>query len=389
MLSPYDELFVHQTPETFAEVSSSDLGWDDGTYLGVYSAVHRCFLFAGMRVSPNSDMIGGYVGIAAGGRQRTVRFSRPWRSDMSTSIGPMHLEVVRPFEEVRLRVDECDAGLACDITWRASRPAHLEPRHRARRHGRLTTDQSRYSQGGSPTGWIDDDGERITVDPTDWSADRDHSWGLYAARSPLAPSSRWLPPVDELDGARRALRLWANLELGAAAGMFQIHEDEHGGRSGLNDTFATPFEGRMWRDGAPWIRFVDGRHRIDLVPGTRVVRRLEVELVDDDGHTWIQEYVPTAPPWTPAVIGYHRGSWSDGGSMFTYRDGPSVECDELEIDPQPFTLVMADGREHTGMIGNEYVCEVTMTDPDGNRSEPGIAHLECFLDGAYEPLRLT
>ncbi|BAN00934.1 hypothetical protein [Ilumatobacter coccineus] len=387
-LSPHDELFVHQTPTTFGEVSSSDLGWDDGTYLGAYSADAGVFLFAGMRVAPNTDMIGGYVGVIHDGRQRTCRVSRPWRADMSTTIGPLRLDVIEPFEEIRLVLDANESGIEVDLTWVATRPAHLEPRHQARRRGRLTTDQSRYSQGGSPTGRITIDGHTHEVTPANWSADRDHSWGLYASRAPLAPSSRWLPP-SEHDGKSRALRLWANFEVDGAAGMFHLHEAADGSRDGLNDTFSSPFEGAAWRDGEVAVRFTDAEHEIELVPGTRLVSGVTVRFTDTDDQTWVHRYEPAAVPWTPATIGYGRGSWSDGGSMFTYREGVASEWDELQVDPQPFELVLADGRSIPNSIGLEYVCRLWVTGPDGTEHGPGLAHLECFLDGPYEPLGLT
>lgn len=393
MLTPYDELFVHQTPSTFAEVASTDLGVDDGTYLGIYSATDDVYVFAGLRVSPNTDMIGGYLGVVHGGRQRTLRVSRPWRNDMRTTIGPLHLDVIEPFREIRLRLDENEADLELDLIWRATRPPHLEPRHQARRRGRLTTDQSRYSQGGAPDGTLRLTGQRFDVSPEGWSADRDHSWGLYTSRAPLAPSSRWLPPSDA-DGLPRALRLWANFAIGDHIGTFHLHEGRDGRRTDLNDTFSSPFEGRVWNGDDLALTFIDADHEIELIPGTRLVRKVVVRFSDQHGHPWVHEYVPAQVPWTPATIGYGRGSWSDGGSMFTYREGPgkgglSTEWDELTIDPQPFELLLADGSRRDGMIGQEYVCSVTVTDPSGHRSPPGLAHLECFLDGPYEPLGLT
>jgi hypothetical protein len=388
MLTPYDELLVHQTPSTFAEVSSTDLGYDDGIYLGAYSADADLFVFAGIRVSPNTDMIGSYVGVLHRGRQRTVRMSRPWRADMQLSVGPFHLEVVKPFRELRLRLEPNDSGIEVDLSWRASRPPHLEPRHQARRRGRLTTDQTRYSQGGVPQGRIILDGRVHEMEPTRWSADRDHSWGLYSSRAPLAPSARWLPPADS-DGLPRALRLWANFHVGSHIGTFHVHEAADGSRTGLNDTFSSPFEGRVWSGDEMSIRFLDVRHDIELVAGTRLLHRVGAEFKTTDGRSWLHEYEPAQPPWTPATIGYGRGSWSDGGSMFTYREEPALEWDELLVDPQPFDLLLADGSHRPGIIGQEYLCRVWVTDPHGTRHGPGLAHLECFLDGRYDPLGLT
>ena len=53
-------------------------------------------------------------------------------------------------------------------------------------------------------GWIELQGRRFEVTPGAWWASRDHSWGLYAERAPLAPGSRWLRPREQ-PAVRRAI----------------------------------------------------------------------------------------------------------------------------------------------------------------------------------------
>lgn len=76
MLTRYDEFPVHQAPRPFSDIPYTDFAWDDGYFFGLYSAEEEVFFFSGMRVNPNTDVIGGYPGIADG-RQYYGAFQPP------------------------------------------------------------------------------------------------------------------------------------------------------------------------------------------------------------------------------------------------------------------------------------------------------------------------
>src|SRR6185437_2857899 len=109
-----------------------------------------------------------------------------------------------------------------------------------------------------------------------------------------------------------------------------------GERVPMNDTFGTPFEGRVHTDWDTGIEWRDAQQTLELVPGTRLLHRAELRLVDVDGGVWRQEYTPAAPPWITSTIGYQAGSWRDGGSMRTWHGpGTTVEWDEFYVADQP------------------------------------------------------
>ncbi len=389
MLSPYDELPVHQTPHPLSVVSSTDPGFDDGYFFGVFNAAEETFLFCGLRVNPNTDLVGGYVGLLRAGVQRTLRFSRTWRTECDTFVGPFRLHVVEPYRDLHLTLDQNPSGLAMDLHWLGSSPAYTEAHHWATNRGRPTTDQTRYVQAGTASGWIDVDGERIAVEPKRWWGSRDHAWGLYFERPPLAPDPRWLPP-RAAGGVPRALRFWTLFGSagpdGELSGFYAIHEDPDGRQVPMNDTFGTPFEGRLhlgWEDEV--VDLVAGRHELTFVPGTRLLAGGRVTLTDATGGEWTQEVRPAGPPWVTSTIGYQGGSWRDGGSMRTYHGpGVSLEFDEIDVATQPFDHELYDGTKQPGLIGKEYVSEVVTTAPDG-RVWTGAGHTELFLDGRYTP----
>ena len=185
----------------------SDFNWDDGYYFGVYNGDEGIFLYTGLRVTPNADMVGCYAGVSVKGHQTTFRASRVWRPDYATAIGPYRFEVIEPYREIRLVLEPNESGVEFDLRWLGLAPAHIESHHFARKRGRITTDQTRYTQSGTAEGWIQVGDKRWDVRPHEWYADRDHSWGLYEPRAPLSDPSDWLPPAEE-QAKKRMLRFW-------------------------------------------------------------------------------------------------------------------------------------------------------------------------------------
>lgn len=385
MLSPYDELPVHQTPYPLARVADSDHGFDDGYFFGVFCPEQRIFCFQGLRINPNTNLVGGYAGINRAGTQRTVRFSRTWRDNIATEIGPYRIEIIEPYRDIRLSLDDNESGFSFDLHWLGAAPAFEEAHHFATSRGRPITDQTRYAQSGTARGWLRLDGERIEVEPGTWYADRDHSWGLYHQRPPLAPDPKWLPTAEP-EGIARALRFWTLFGAGELSGFYAIHETPDGRQVPMNDTFGTPFEGRFdfgW-DGKG-VDLVAGRHELEFVGDSRILRGATITLTDVDGGEWVQRVRPAAPAWVTATIGYQAGSWKDGGSFRTYHGpGAALEWDEFDFSRQPLDFRMYNGLEARGLIGKEYLSEVETAAPDGRRWS-GAGHTELFLDGPFRP----
>jgi hypothetical protein len=91
----------------------------------------------------------------------------------------LRYQVIEPLKTLRLTVAANDAQpVSWDLTWTAHLPAFFEDRDLAIAGGRKSSDVVRYHQAGSVSGWIEIDGERITVNPDEWSGFRDHSWGI-------------------------------------------------------------------------------------------------------------------------------------------------------------------------------------------------------------------
>ncbi len=385
-LTPYDEFPVHATPYPMSYVPSTDFSWDDGYFFGAYSLDHGIFLINGMRIAPNSNVLGAHSSLNVRGVQRTLRLSRVWRDDYSISVGPLRYEFIEPLRTVRMVLEPNESGMRYDVIWRGLAPPHLSAHHRAVRNGRYTTDQSRFNQVGTATGWVEIDGVRYDMDEAPWGAVRDRSWGLYESRPPLADVARWLPPAQE-PSLPRALRFSCFLESEGLSSYFHFHEGPDGENVHLNDAFGTPFEGWLnfgW-DG-PQRKLVAVRHDLSFAPGTRSLAGGTVVVTDDSGGVWTHRYQVSLPPHVLGQIGYHVGAWRDGGTINTYHGpaNPALEWDEFDFSVQPCEHTFPGTGEKRTVFGVEHLAHVTTTTPDG-RVLQGRAQIEVFLNGRYSP----
>lgn len=406
MLSQYDEFPVHQASRPFANIPSTDYSWDEGYYFGVFNADEKVYLITGMRINPNSDMLGGYAIMNVAGRQYTARFSRCWRQQMDTVLGPLRYEFLEPLKCIRITLEPNDSALSFDITWTGTAPPFEEDHHDAEVRGRATTDQTRYSQAGVASGFIEFEGKRYTLTADKWGAERDHSWGLYADRKPLGGHSEWLPPRPSSDPAIvRALRFMTMFKAGDWSGFYHIHENSRGEQKKLNDVFGSPFEGLIaegWNGRR--VHFVAARHELNFKPGTRLFKGGTVYLTDDQGGIWTHHFEVASPPYVIQTMGYTAGSWKDGGTMHTYHGSEelAVEWDDFDFSVQPFNYKpyppshgsgkttdaeiskdwgLGSGTETQGL---EYLVRMELIAPDGTRHK-GQGHVENFVHGRYDP----
>jgi hypothetical protein len=385
-LTPYDEYPVHATPYPMSYIPNTDYAWDDGYFFMAYDLDSGIQVWNGMRIAPNSNMIGGHSAFNIRGVQRTLRLSRIWRDDFSVSIGPLRYEFIEPLKATRMVLEPNESGMSYDLVWTGLAPPHLSAHHKAVRNGRFTTDQSRYNQVGNATGWIDIDGKRTTISPEKpWGGSRDRSWGVYESRPPLLGGNQLIAPAPPPPVAR-ALRFSCFLESEGISSYFHFHEGPDGETVPLNDAFGTPFEGWInhgW-DG-PIVKLVAHKHALEWRLGTRSMTRGTLVLTDDKGGDWTIEIAVMLPPHVLGTIGYHIGAWSDGGTIHTYHGkSPAMEWDEYDFSTQPCDHIFPGTGETRKVFGVEHIASVKVTKPDGSITS-GRAQIEIFLNGRYSP----
>ncbi|MBI2801820.1 MAG: hypothetical protein HYX63_16350 [Gammaproteobacteria bacterium] len=177
-----DEHLNHQIVDTFATVAESDLSWTEKLWMPISRKDGSLQLDVGMGRYQNRDVLDGFAGISRGKEQWTVRASRELSLDPAANrVGPITYEVLEPLKKIRWRLEQNSIlPLKFDVTFDAVHPAFFEDRHiqRDERGFRIVSNVVRYHQAGAPSGWVEIDGKREVVDPKDWFAYRDHSWGV-------------------------------------------------------------------------------------------------------------------------------------------------------------------------------------------------------------------
>ena len=327
-----DELLTHQIVDTFATVGQADPSWTEKVWTTAHARDGSLQVVFGIGKYTNRGVFDGAGGVSRGTEQWTVRGSRRLSLDPdSLSVGPLHYEVVEPLRTVRCRLDPTEhAAIAFDVTWHGSFPASLEDPwpDRSPDGYRVTHDVLRYHQIGVAQGWVEVEGQRTVVEPTQWISVRDHSWGLRPgvglpipglprAARPAQTLLTWFPMLLERpDG--KSYTLFAFYQHSAGEGFTttrsqaELQESE-----GLSHRFAA-----VRQD----LRFDDKNRR--LTAGT-------VTLVDTDGSTRPVRVIPVGPTgfhlgtsgyfgWNGRILGQWAGDLVVDGEHLTGLDQPDV-----------------------------------------------------------------
>lgn len=198
MITGQDDLIGHQHPTGFSQLGNSDPSWMERLYYAGYRISDGGMLLTcGIGYHPNRDVMDGFVGISKGTRQHTLRFSRYLsHNPLDVEIGPFRIDVLEGLRRHRLRLAPNDLGLTLDVEFSSNLHPHVEHPRQVRRGNRIVEDTIRYQQAGRMSGWIKLDGEETIVDPAQWYAQRDHSWGIRGAFRTDADN----PPVSRFRG---------------------------------------------------------------------------------------------------------------------------------------------------------------------------------------------
>src|SRR4051812_8230292 len=260
-LHRFDDFPFHQGLFTLDIPDTSDTHYNDGYWFGFFAP--GSYVFTGLRLHPNNNVMDGYAGIVRDGEQRNIRVSRALRPRADELVvGPLSVEILEPMRRQRVLLHDNESGLSFDVVFESVGPAFAEAPHVQRRFGKLMNHVLRYTQVCRATGQITVDGQTTAVER--WHAARDHSWGLRASMGPYTPI-RGVEP-DAADRDPRALRLWVPLDAEGQGhiGFFHLHEDADGR---LLDS-----EGRIDLPDGTEIAVDSVRHELEYFPGSRRLR---------------------------------------------------------------------------------------------------------------------
>jgi hypothetical protein len=235
-------------------------------------------------------------------------------------------------------------------------PTFFEDRHYEKEGNRISSDVVRYHQPGTVSGWIDVNGQRLTVEPDEWYAFRDHSWGIRqqvgqrpADLGPGRPMRRfhmqWSPMLmTRPDGSHYELQYYL-IEVDGELRHFTGHVNQPDG-SQERVVAAAP---QMHYD--PRTRgLVGGRTVLTTAGGEQ--RTIEIEPISSTG---FHLHPALYGPWNGA---YH-GSWR--GPL--HIDGERIDdCDDhFDVSTNPIwqlrdRCVRVREGDNTGFGVLEHIC---------------------------------
>jgi hypothetical protein len=258
MLSPLDDLPIHQTAEPVRQVATSDRNFYDRYYFNCHPCSPELGLILGMGQYPNLGVADAFAVVRRGGEQLAVHASRELGTDRTdTSVGPFRIEVIEGLRRLRVLLEPNEWGLDFDLTFTGSVPAHAEPRHQLRRHGRTIIDSSRLAQTGHWSGRLTVDGVTHEVTPDRWQGTRDRSWGIRPVGDPEPAGIGAATPPESF------YWVYAPLQFPDFSVIVIAQEDAAGSRS-LEEAVLVRPHGKCEQLGPPEIA-------VEFTPGTREV----------------------------------------------------------------------------------------------------------------------
>ena len=174
----WDEQFVHQIPELLTSVASHHPYWRESYFFDIHDpAGEGDVVFFTMAHYPARQHMDSLQMGRVGGKQLIGLKDRPDDGDPHTTALPgVRIEVVEPWEQVRLWADPAECEIGLDLTFTArTRPYGLR-RGTMRAGDDVVWDQSHILQSGRYTGTFTAGGTTRDVDG--WIGQRDHSWGI-------------------------------------------------------------------------------------------------------------------------------------------------------------------------------------------------------------------
>jgi hypothetical protein len=343
-LSPSDETFTHQVSYPHAIVGSSDPSWRERYWVSIQDTQNKdTVLTLGLGQYPNQDVQEGFAVLSHGGRQRNVRLSRtlaPHNNRMQ--VGPLRIDLVQAFRELRFVMDDNPSGLAFDITWRSELEPVLESRHAQVQRNRVVHDAIRYVQLGRVSGAIESPEGTFDLCPETWWGERDHSWGTR----PL-PRTAGAPPATRPEWR---MLMFCPVQFRDFGFHIYLYEAEPGRPVYLSAGLSRPWESGQdedpvvdvqhdftWVSGAPAVTL--SRGEITMLLGSR--RRLDFRLRAHPGRAYLRG--GGYEGWDGWYQGHWKGDFdlehevwdlTDEDQLYRYAKAGSDHLIEVEHDGQ-------------------------------------------------------
>ena len=349
MLIPADDYPLHQTPEPLA-FAGTDRNFYDRFFFNGYSADGDIFFALALGVYPQLNVMDASFSLSIGGRQINLRASKEMLGDrLNLNIGPIAVEIIRPFEQTRICISDNESGLAADITASGRHFPIEEPRFTRRQGTRVVMDVTRATQNIAWQGTIAADGVTHKVDGC--FGTRDRSWGI---RQVGAAESQ--PPAPAV--TPQFYWLWTPVNFDEAAFFCHTNDDGAGetwNRKAVLHGFAANMK-TEWTSPSFATSYQDGTRRVNGLSieaeGVRAVFTPMARLFYMQGLGYIH------PEWGH---GMHHGPLRVGHDVIELAEGEAMlksgKMENLHVQTLAKVALETRGQTHygTGVIEQLFI----------------------------------
>jgi hypothetical protein len=188
-MSGIDELMIHNHPHPMRVMWTGDPGAYERLWFSSMDQTGDLFVSVGIGMYPNLNTMDAFVIVNCRGQHTTVRGARKLgtnRTDMA--IGPIRLEVVKPFEEWHLQLDENDHGITVDLRWFDTKRSVYNQIGAGIMGYTAFEGVCGYETFGQQEGVVTVRGERFQLTRSTYCGSRDHHWGV---RDGVGGPGRW------------------------------------------------------------------------------------------------------------------------------------------------------------------------------------------------------
>jgi hypothetical protein len=257
-LSGLDEYLVHNFPHPVRVMWTTDAQAYERVWFTAQDDAGALLVVCGLGFYPNLGTAEAFAIVNLRGMHTTVRAHRRLRDNrMDMRVGPIGFEVVAPFREWRLTLDENEHGTSYDIHWYDTKRAVFRNLGAgAIAGGKPFGGVAGYDGFGEQTGVVRVGDEQFSLDRAHFNGTRDHHWGT---RDGVGGRGRWSG--------------WQHV----VSGAFVQYPDWCAWTDHVLRNLGDP------RPGSSTLR--RRRHRLRFEPGTRLLSGGEADLTFGSGET--------------------------------------------------------------------------------------------------------
>jgi hypothetical protein len=175
-----DEYLIHNYPQPVRVMWTTDPRAYERLWFTSQDEVGELLVMIGLGFYPNLGTVEAYAIVNHRGHHTTVRAHRSLGDDRTDMrVGPINFEIVEPFKEWRLTLDDNPYGISYDLRWfdtKRSMFHRIAPGHI--NHGRVGGETAGYETFGEQAGWVKVGEETFAIERDSYRGSRDHHWGV-------------------------------------------------------------------------------------------------------------------------------------------------------------------------------------------------------------------